>query len=170
MNEFDELFFDTLIAFYVTLHYINERKYLEAVHLSKHTLSQIENCLDFANRSSSSSLGPYEAHVKKQAERLETEFAVNARKLQIKAHAKHLATEVENEAAEKRQAAQEAMGDPSTTQQAKKKATSSVQYDSLYDLLYDQNGKSKAQNLNQKVVIQGPTLEILESKGNAVSI
>ena len=59
VNEFEELYFDPLIAFYVTLHYINERKYLEAVHLSKHTLSQIENCLDFAQRSSSS-LGAYE--------------------------------------------------------------------------------------------------------------
>ena len=81
VNEFEELYFDTLIAFYVTLHYINERKYLEAVHLSKHTLSQIENCLDFANRSSSSSLGPYEAHIKMIAARLENEFAVNAKKL-----------------------------------------------------------------------------------------
>ena len=27
VNEFEELYFDTLIAFYVTLHYINERKY-----------------------------------------------------------------------------------------------------------------------------------------------
>lgn len=40
---------------------------------------------------------------------------------------------------------------------------------SLYDLLYDESGRSKTQNLNQKVVINGPTLEILESKGNAVS-
>ena len=55
----------------------------------------------------------------------------------------------------------------SATAQGKKK--SSVQLDSLYDLLYDQNGKSKASNLNQKVVINGPTLEILESKGNAIS-
>ena len=38
VNEFEELYFDTLIAFYVTLHYINERSYLEAVHLAKHTL------------------------------------------------------------------------------------------------------------------------------------
>ena len=56
------------------------------------------------------------------------------------------------------------------TTQAKKKATSSVQFDSLYDLLYDQNGRSKAKNLNQKVVIRGPTLEILESNGNAISM
>jgi len=62
VNEFEELYFDTLIAFYVTLHYINERKYLEAINLSKHTLSQIENCLDFAQRSSSG-LGAYSAQV-----------------------------------------------------------------------------------------------------------
>lgn len=36
-------------------------------------------------------------------------------------------------------------------------------------MLYDQNGTCKAKNLNQKVVIRGPTLEILESKGNAIS-
>ena len=41
--------------------------------------------------------------------------------------------------------------------------------DSLYDLLYDANGRSKALNLNQKVVFNGPTLEIVESKGNAIS-
>ena len=87
--------------------------------------------------------------------------------MQVKAHAKHLASEAENEATEKKQAA---IGDSAANAQVKKKATSSVQLDSLYDLLYDQNGKSKAQNLNQKVVVRGPTLEILESKGNAISI
>ena len=50
-----------------------------------------------------------------------------------------------------------------------KKGESSVQQDSLYDLLYDQNGVSKSANLNQKVVINGPTLEVLDSKGNAIS-
>ena len=53
VNEFEELFLDTLIVFYVTLHYISQRKFLEALNLAKHTLSQIENCLDFAQRSSS---------------------------------------------------------------------------------------------------------------------
>lgn len=48
LNEFHELFLDTLIVFYATVHYVNQRKYLEALTLSKHTLSQIENCLDFA--------------------------------------------------------------------------------------------------------------------------
>ena len=167
VNEFEELYFDTLIAFYVTLHYINERKYQEAVHLSKHTLSQIENCLDFAQRSSST-LGAYQAKVQEQASYLEKKIAVNAKKLQIKAHAKFLAAEAEAETAEKTKAIQEAMGGATT--QAKKKATSSVQFDSLYDLLYDQNGRSKAKNLNQKVVIRGPTLEILESNGNAISM
>ena len=134
VNEFEESYFDTLIAFYVTLHYINERKYLEAVHLSKHTLSQIENCLDFAQRSSSA-LGTYQAKVQEQATYLESKIAVNAKKLQIKAHAKYLAAEAETEAAERKQAVQEAMGGAAV--QAKKKTTSSVQLDSLYDLLYD---------------------------------
>ena len=53
INEYEELHLDTLIVYYVTLHYINERKYLEAIHLAKHTLQQIENCLDFAQRSQS---------------------------------------------------------------------------------------------------------------------
>ena len=44
-----------------------------------------------------------------------------------------------------------------------------MQPESLFDLLYDANGKSKAQNLNQKVIFNGPTLEIVESKGNAIS-
>ena len=81
MNEFEEIYFDTLIAFYVTLHYINDRKYLEAVHLSKHTLQQVENCLDFANRSSTTSLGEYEAKIKQYAAHLEKEIAINAKKL-----------------------------------------------------------------------------------------
>lgn len=39
VNEFEELYLDTLIVFYATLHYINDRKFNEAVHLAKHTLS-----------------------------------------------------------------------------------------------------------------------------------
>mmetsp|Transcript_9233 Transcript_9233/g.11225 ORF Transcript_9233/g.11225 Transcript_9233/m.11225 type:complete len:123 (-) Transcript_9233:634-1002(-) len=53
VNEFEELYLDTLIVYYVSLHYMKERKYLEAVHLSKHTLQQIENCIDFVQRSES---------------------------------------------------------------------------------------------------------------------
>jgi len=104
VNEFEELYFDTLIAFYVTLHYINERKYLEAVHLAKHTLSQIENCLDFVHRSSSS-LGPYKDQVQVKADHLEKKIAHNAKKLAVKAHARYLAAEAESEMAEKKKQA-----------------------------------------------------------------
>lgn len=41
--------------------------------------------------------------------------------------------------------------------------------DSLFDSLYDQNGQTKTANLNQKAVINGPVLEILESQGNSLS-
>ena len=132
VNEFEEIYFDTLIAYYVTLHYINDRKYLEAVHLSKHTLSQVENCLDFANRSSSS-LGDYQAKVNQYAEHLEKQIAINAKKLQIKAHAKNLAAEAESELLEKKNAMKAAQQQIDT----KKKPNCSVQLDSLYDLLYD---------------------------------
>jgi len=50
-----------------------------------------------------------------------------------------------------------------------RRVTAQVKLNSLYDLLYDESGRSKTQNLNQKVVINGPTLEVLESKGNAIS-
>lgn len=66
VNEFEELYLDTLIAFYASLHYFNERKYKEAVQLSNNTLSQIENCLDFVQRSKSS-LGKYEKTVTDEA-------------------------------------------------------------------------------------------------------
>lgn len=58
VNEFEELYLDTLIVFYASLHYFNERKYKEAVQLCNNTLSQIENCLDFVQRSKSG-LGKY---------------------------------------------------------------------------------------------------------------
>ena len=45
----------------------------------------------------------------------------------------------------------------------------SVEMSSLFDMLYDYSGKTKVHNLNQKVLINGNKLEILESKGNAVS-
>lgn len=54
INEFEELYLDTLIAYYVTLHYVKERKFLEAVHLSTHTLSLVENCVDFFQHSQNS--------------------------------------------------------------------------------------------------------------------
>ena len=96
VNEFEELYLDTLIAFYVTLHYINDRKYLEAVHLAKHTLQQIENCLDFAFRSESQ-LGGQAAYVKGRAGYLKDDIAVSVKKLLVKAHAKQLMCEAEEE-------------------------------------------------------------------------
>ena len=53
--------------------------------------------------------------------------------------------------------------------QGKRASAATKLNSSLYDLLYDESGKSKAGNLSQKVVINGPTLELLESKGNAVT-
>ena len=103
VNEFEELYLDTLIAFYVTLHYINERKYLEAVRLSKHTLTQIENCLDFVQRSKSA-LGSYASEIVGEAKYLETKIAPNVKKLLVKAHAKHLMAEAESEKEERKQA------------------------------------------------------------------
>ena len=44
----------------------------------------------------------------------------------------------------------------------------SVPIDNLFDLLYDQSGAQKTGNLNQKIVVRGQTLEILESHGNSI--
>ncbi len=66
VNEFKELALDTQIAYYVTLHYISQRKYLEAMHLSKHTLTQVESCVDFVQRSCEK-LRNYTAEVKEEA-------------------------------------------------------------------------------------------------------
>ena len=165
-NEFKELSLDALIAYYVTLHYISQRKFLEAIHLSKHTLSQVENCVDFVQRSGNT-LGSYAAEVKEEAKYLETQIASDCKKLLIKAHASHLMAEVEAEKSERKRAIQERAKALAKVQGKKNASVSKIT--SLYDHLYDMNGCSKAQNMNQKVVIKGPTLEILESKGNAVS-
>ena len=68
---------------------MRDRKYLEALHLSKHTLSQIENCLDFVSRSESS-LGAYKDGIKQEANYLEKTIVENAKKLIVKAHAQYL--------------------------------------------------------------------------------
>lgn len=91
----------------------------------------------------------------------------NTKKLLVKAHAKHLMAGAEAEHKERMEmyrAKSEAEG---ANGGDSKRAE--VRLDNLYDLLYDHCGQSKAGNLNQKVVINGPTLEILESQGNAVS-
>ena len=101
VNEFEELYLDTLIAYYVAVHYMRDRKYLEALYLSKHTLSQIENCLDFVSRSESA-LGAYKDSIKEEASYLEKTIIVNAKKLQVKAHAQHLLAEANSEQEERR--------------------------------------------------------------------
>ena len=97
---------------------------------------------------------------------MEDKIAPSTKKILVKAHAKYLMSVGEAAVASKKEAIQEK--DSAAATQGKK-GTSSVQLDSLYDLLYDQNGVSKSANLNQKVVINGPTLELLDSKGNAIS-
>ena len=89
----------------------------------------------------------------------------------VKAHAQLLMAEAEAETAERMEAIRERNEALAKSQQATqgRRVTTQVKMNSLYDLLYDESGRSKTQNLNQKVVINGPTLEILESKGNAVS-
>ena len=79
--------------------------------------------------------------------------------------------EAEAETAERMESIRERNEALAKSQQATqgRRVTTQVKMNSLYDLLYDESGRSKTQNLNQKVVINGPTLEILESKGNAVS-
>ena len=84
---------------------------------------------------------------------------MNLRKVQVKIHAKYLMGQAE---------------DKIKTEQALKNvdlghsAKASVQIDNLYDLLYDQGGNLKPTNINQKIVVEGQVLEILESHGNAI--
>lgn len=47
-NEFNELYLTTLVAFYIAVHYAQERKPAEALTLTNHALSEIQNCCDFA--------------------------------------------------------------------------------------------------------------------------
>ena len=101
MNEFEELFFDTLIVFYVTLHYVSQRKFLEAVTLSKHTLSQIENCVDFSQRSAQS-LGSHAEMVEYRAKYLEKDIATKSKMVLVKTHARFLSAQAEQEVADRK--------------------------------------------------------------------
>lgn len=38
------------MAYYITIHYVHERKFNEAVILSQHTFSEISNCCEFAEK------------------------------------------------------------------------------------------------------------------------
>ena len=84
---------------------------------------------------------------------------MNLRKMQVKLHAKYLLGQ-----AEQKIKTEQAFKDVDVGQENK----ASVEIDNLYDLLYDQSGNSKTKNLNQKLVVRGQTLEILETHGNAI--
>jgi len=90
VNEFEELYLDTLIAYYVSLHYMKEKKYLEALHLGKHTLTQIENSVDFVARSESTLTNVYKDNIMQEASYLEKTIAESSKKLIVKAHAQYL--------------------------------------------------------------------------------
>merc|ERR1712228_767241 len=84
---------------------------------------------------------------------------MNLRKIQVKMHAKYLMQQ-----AEQKVKTEQALKNMDIGQTEK----ATVQVDNLYDLLFDPNGVSKTENLNQKIVIRGNTLEIMESKGSSI--
>jgi len=51
MNELQELGFSALISFYIMLHYVETKMIKEAFALAQHTVSEIENCVDFCKKS-----------------------------------------------------------------------------------------------------------------------
>jgi hypothetical protein len=50
-NEFNELYLSTLLSYYISLHYYQEKKNGEALALAQHTISEITNCATFAQKS-----------------------------------------------------------------------------------------------------------------------
>jgi hypothetical protein len=54
-NELQEMCFSTLIAYYISLHYVEIKQFRDAFALYQHTLKEIENCVDYASRSQISS-------------------------------------------------------------------------------------------------------------------
>jgi hypothetical protein len=50
-NELQEMCFSTLIAYFISLHYVEIKQVREAFTLYQHTLKEIENCVDCATRS-----------------------------------------------------------------------------------------------------------------------
>ena len=85
----------------------------------------------------------------------------NLKKIQVCMHAKYLSQQAQNKQKTEDAFAQESI---QIDDEYKK-----VTHESLYDSLYDQNGKAKTSNTNQKVVIQGGMLDILETHGNNIS-
>jgi len=51
MNELQELGFSALISFYIMLYYVETKLIKEAFALAQHTISEIENCVDFCKKS-----------------------------------------------------------------------------------------------------------------------
>ena len=160
-NEFQELYLDALIAYYITLHYANERSYLEAILLNKHALQQIEGTLDFVAKSGTGNknIEKVDPKVAEQCTYLKDKIHLNLRKIQVKMHARYL-----QEQAEQKVKTEQALKNVDVGQSQK----ATIHLDNLYDLLFDPSGVSKTSNLNQKIVIRGDTLEILESEGSAI--
>ena len=92
INEFQELYLDTLIGYYITLHYVNERQYSQASLLAKHAIQLIENCMDFVTKSGSGkqNIEALDAKVKEQSSYLKDKLLSDLRKMQVKIHAKYL--------------------------------------------------------------------------------
>lgn len=50
VNEYYEKFLKVSVDYYITLHYLNERKPSEAFFLCQHTLEEVENTIDFYSK------------------------------------------------------------------------------------------------------------------------
>ena len=163
INEFQEIYFDTLISYYITMHYVNERQYQQASLLAKHAIQLIENCMDFVAKSGSGkqNISILDPKVNEQSEYLKSKLLGDLKKLQVKIHSKYLMNQAEAKAKTEKELQKLDLGQEEKAQ---------VQINNLYDLLFDPYGQSKTKNLNQKVVVRGDTLEILGSHGNAIGI
>ncbi len=50
LNELNEVYLRALISFYITLNYASLKQYRENFALCQHTITEIENCLDFIEK------------------------------------------------------------------------------------------------------------------------
>ena len=100
INEFQEIYLDTLIGYYITLHYVNERQYQQASLLAKHAIQQIENCMDFVAKSGSGkqNIEALDHKVSEQSDYLKDKLLPDLKKLQVKIHAKYLMNQAEAKA------------------------------------------------------------------------
>lgn len=55
-NEFLELYFTTVVAHLITLHYFSIKKYTESFAMYQHALGEIQNSLDFSSRNNLSKI------------------------------------------------------------------------------------------------------------------